>query len=894
MTFKTVQHLTKRSTGNKPKPVASLAPRKQAEAPPTETTRLLAKILDGKDRRSKKRAKQNARAAARKEAPVPNNAKSSTMFSTADSGTNRRPSTAAAFGAKKGLSQLPALHNSMLKRKRSTVPDAKDKGPQPKKRVANNMGDAISKRSSSSTSKFGKENSTTKTIDAKKKSTASNTGSKRPTLLSSNPYTKTVKKTPSLAKQSDPSKKQSTSAATNTQKAQLDAKKVSLPTPIENKTLCRQSEPERQREYGGNEQEQPMNEVQPKNIPPDAMDDNADDNRKNKTADGESTIKLQLSLPMANRSQAQRRKRDRSLLRGEEQKHPLNNTPKDANELEILGAMLSATSSATTNSAATLPLSMPQKGPSQSSVSTSLAMGAATYDPRRDNGVCNTKPTRLLPPMQPLRASVAEEGETKDGSTQAQTSALGNDKNNTLHKPTRKAYNNDNFVRQNLRNSSGACRGARNKKTKSRYYDRYKKGNYYQKANYEKSDNNDEFSQDRRAPQKEIQKAETFRAGVDPLDDYLDGVLQTDTSQSKAASSDGSKTQAPKTITNQQAEAPKCTRHQRPCKLLVVKKAGTGNKGRKFYCCAMPRGEQCDHFQWADDTVEAAKIALLKNSSHSGFMARQVAAYTERFKKLTVPELREAAKRRNLESTGKKQQLLFRLSVWVRDELASVSPSEAESDKCTGDAIKADEATDSAPFPASDTLDVSGLQVTSDEENDESDSDCSSSDDELEFFGSTPKKSEDTVIPAPIIEEVDRKHPKQNDEECDAAFSDTESVQSGTSEDDTEATPACSIQRALWSLFGYKKVKRGQEWAINRCLKKQKSLLVAPTGFGKSMCYVLPAHLMDGICIVVSPLISLIQVSSVYKRKCSEIKTRASIFLTLLLNHCHLSEGPTS
>ena len=72
-------------------------------------------------------------------------------------------------------------------------------------------------------------------------------------------------------------------------------------------------------------------------------------------------------------------------------------------------------------------------------------------------------------------------------------------------------------------------------------------------------------------------------------------------------------------------------------------------------------------------------------------MARQVAAYTERFKKLTVPELREATKRRNLDSTGKKQQLLFRLSVWVRDELASVAPKEAESDEDTTDAPKADE-----------------------------------------------------------------------------------------------------------------------------------------------------------------------------------------------------------
>ena len=891
-----MQHLTKRSTGSKTKPSASLAPRRQAEAPPTETTRLLAKILDGKDRRSKKRAKQNARAAAKKEAsnhPVPqkiNDAtRNTTMFSNLGT-TSRRPSTAAAaaaFGAKKGLSQLPALHNSMLKRKRSTVPDEKEKMPPPKKRVANNIGDSINKRKNSSSSKFGKENSTLKRIATKKNSVTGSAGSITPaaTVLSSNPYSKTLKKNLSLAKHGDSTQKRRTSAATSSQKVHVNAGKAALLPPSESETGCRQSsEPERQKEQDVNEKEQPMKEKQHETSSPNAMVDTADGNSTKMTADEESAFKLQLSLPKVSRFQSQRRKRDRSLLRGEKQTVPLSNTPKDANELEVLGAMLSATSS-TTNAAATLPLKLPLKGPPNPSESTNGAIGAATYDPGRDNGVCSTKPTRLLPPMQPLRASVAEDGDTKAGSTQAHTSGVGNDKNNILHKPTRKAYHNDNFVRQNLRNSAGACRGARNKKTKSRYYDRYKKGNYYQKANYEKNDHNDDLSQDRRAPQREIQKAETFRAGVDPLDDFLDGVLQTDTSRSKATSSDSSETQGPKTTTNQQAEAPKCTRHQRPCKLLVVKKAGTGNKGRKFYCCAMPRGEQCDHFQWADDTVEAAKIALLKNSSHSGFMARQVAAYTERFKKLTVPELREATKRRNLESTGKKQQLLFRLSVWVRDELASVSPGEVESDKSSGNTTEANE---------SDTLDVSGLQVPCGEEDDDSDSDCSSSDEELEFFGSAPGKAVDLILHVSNAKEVERKHPKHDDEQCDAAFSDTESVQSGTSEDDNEASPACTIQRALSSLFGYKKVKKGQEWAINRCLQKQKSLLVAPTGFGKSMCYVLPAHLMDGICIVVSPLISLIQVSSTCKCKCSEIKIHVWTFLTLLLNHFHVSEGPTS
>lgn len=244
-------------------------------------------------------------------------------------------------------------------------------------------------------------------------------------------------------------------------------------------------------------------------------------------------------------------------------------------------------------------------------------------------------------------------------------------------------------------------------------------------------------------------------------------------------------------------------------------------------------------------------------------MARQVAAYTERFKKLTVPELREATKRRNLDSTGKKQQLLFRLSVWVRDELASVAPKEAESDEDTTDAPKADETVNNATLVDSTTLDISGLEADNDDENGDSDSDsnCTSSDDELEFFGSAPEKVD--VSTRPLANVAEKGERQKEDEERDAPFSETKSVHSENSEEDAEVTPRNSIQAALFSLFGYKHIKKGQEWAIKRCLQKQKSLLVAPTGFGKSMCYVLPAHLMDGVCIVVSPLISLIQVSTV-------------------------------
>lgn len=74
------------------------------------------------------------------------------------------------------------------------------------------------------------------------------------------------------------------------------------------------------------------------------------------------------------------------------------------------------------------------------------------------------------------------------------------------------------------------------------------------------------------------------------------------------------------------------------------------------------------------------------------------------------------------------------------------------------------------------------------------------------------------------------------------------------------ATSESSLHDSLEQYFGYTEFREGQEWTIRRCLSGERTLLVAPTGQGKSLCYALPAALMDGICLVVSPLISLMQV----------------------------------
>lgn len=64
---------------------------------------------------------------------------------------------------------------------------------------------------------------------------------------------------------------------------------------------------------------------------------------------------------------------------------------------------------------------------------------------------------------------------------------------------------------------------------------------------------------------------------------------------------------------------------------------------------------------------------------------------------------------------------------------------------------------------------------------------------------------------------------------------------------------------ALQKYFGYEAFRLSQADAINRTLDQKSSLVIMPTGGGKSLCYQLPAVLLEGLTIVVSPLIALMQ-----------------------------------
>lgn len=63
----------------------------------------------------------------------------------------------------------------------------------------------------------------------------------------------------------------------------------------------------------------------------------------------------------------------------------------------------------------------------------------------------------------------------------------------------------------------------------------------------------------------------------------------------------------------------------------------------------------------------------------------------------------------------------------------------------------------------------------------------------------------------------------------------------------------------LKKVFGYDSFRPGQEQIVQRLLAGQDVLAVMPTGAGKSICYQVPALLLPGITIVVSPLVSLMK-----------------------------------
>ena len=63
----------------------------------------------------------------------------------------------------------------------------------------------------------------------------------------------------------------------------------------------------------------------------------------------------------------------------------------------------------------------------------------------------------------------------------------------------------------------------------------------------------------------------------------------------------------------------------------------------------------------------------------------------------------------------------------------------------------------------------------------------------------------------------------------------------------------------LGRLFGHESFRPGQREAVEAAFAGRDALVVMPTGSGKSLCYQLPGLALDGLTIVISPLVALMR-----------------------------------
>ena len=84
----------------------------------------------------------------------------------------------------------------------------------------------------------------------------------------------------------------------------------------------------------------------------------------------------------------------------------------------------------------------------------------------------------------------------------------------------------------------------------------------------------------------------------------------------------------------------------------------------------------------------------------------------------------------------------------------------------------------------------------------------------------------------------------------------------------------------LQKKWGHANFRPLQKEIIDAVLAKKNCIALLPTGGGKSLCYQIPALLQEGLCLVVSPLLALMQdqVESLHKKKHQSSLAKQQLF----------------
>jgi len=104
-----------------------------------------------------------------------------------------------------------------------------------------------------------------------------------------------------------------------------------------------------------------------------------------------------------------------------------------------------------------------------------------------------------------------------------------------------------------------------------------------------------------------------------------------------------------------------------------------------------------------------------------------------------------------------------------------------------------------------------------------------------------------------------KKEPGKNDPRSSAAIRGPLFPEPSATRPPAEAVDMAGARRRLKTVFGHDDFWPHQAEIIANVLRRRDTLAVMPTGGGKSLCYQLPALLFDGLTVVVSPLIALMQ-----------------------------------